>query len=84
MEEELQQIEAWKDQLIVYLAENGLRLGIALLIVFVGFWLGNAISRLIHKACGKRKIAIYHALKEARINIPFPQRDVHLIDPTKS
>ncbi len=58
MEEELQQIEVWKDKLIVYVAENGLRLGIALLIVFAGFWLGNALSRLIHKVCEKRAIDI--------------------------
>lgn len=28
-------------------------------------------------------LAVYHALKDANINIPFPQRDVHLIDRNK-
>ncbi|GAB5561814.1 MAG: small-conductance mechanosensitive channel MscS [Synoicihabitans sp.] len=36
-------------------------------------------TKLYHKTRYKINLAIYHALKEAQINIPFPQRDVHLI-----
>jgi small conductance mechanosensitive channel len=32
-----------------------------------------------HKIRYKINLAIYHALKDSKINIPFPQRDVHLI-----
>jgi small conductance mechanosensitive channel len=36
-------------------------------------------TKVYHKTRYKINLAIYHALKEAQINIPFPQRDVHLI-----
>ena len=56
MEEELQQLESLKEQLLVYLATNGTRLVIAILIVVVGFWAGKSLSGLILKICDKRKI----------------------------
>jgi len=36
-------------------------------------------ARVYHKMRYKVNLAIYHALKEAKINIPFPQRDVHVM-----
>ncbi len=56
MEEELQRLESLKEQLILYLTTNGIRLVIAILIVVVGFWLGKALSKLILNVCGKRNI----------------------------
>lgn len=56
MEEELKQLETLKEQLIVYLATNGARLVIALLILVVGFWIGKSVGGLILKVCEKRKI----------------------------
>lgn len=58
MEEELQQIDAWKDKLILYFAENGMRLGIAVAIVFIGVWLGKMVADLILKICEKRQIDV--------------------------
>ena len=58
MEEELQQLDAWKDKLIVYLAENGVRLGIAIVIVILGVWLAKKIAELILSICEKRQIDI--------------------------
>lgn len=56
MEEELDQLNSPKDQLIVYLVENGMRIAIALLIIALGFWLGKSISKIILKICEKREI----------------------------
>ncbi len=36
-------------------------------------------TKVYHKTRYKINLAVYHALREAQINIPFPQRDVHLI-----
>jgi len=58
MEEELQQLESLKDQLILYLVENGVRLLIALGIVVVGFWLAKSVAALILKICDKRGIDV--------------------------
>lgn len=56
MEEELQQLESLKEQLIVYFATNGTRLLVAILIVVLGFWIGKKVAGLILKICEKRKI----------------------------
>ncbi|PXA03733.1 mechanosensitive ion channel protein MscS [Coraliomargarita sinensis] len=56
MEEELQQLEALKEQLIVYLATNGVQLVIAVLILLAGFWIGKSVANLILKICEKRQI----------------------------
>ncbi|MGB0415643.1 MAG: mechanosensitive ion channel family protein [Coraliomargarita sp.] len=58
MDEELQQLDAWKDSLILYFAENGVRLAVAAAIVFIGFWLGKTCAALILKVCDKRDIDI--------------------------
>jgi small conductance mechanosensitive channel len=56
MEEELEQLNSLKDQLILYLVENGMRIVIALVIILVGFWLGKSIAKIILKICEKREI----------------------------
>ena len=56
MEEELDQLNSLKDQLIVYLVENGMRIVIAALIIVLGFWLGKSIGKIILKICEKREI----------------------------
>lgn len=56
MEEELEQLNSLKDQLILYLVENGMRIAIALVIILVGFWLGKSIAKIILKICEKREI----------------------------
>jgi len=56
MDEELQQLENLKEQLIAYLAANGVRILVAIGIVVVGFWLAKSLSRLILRICEKRAI----------------------------
>ena len=56
MNEEIEQINALKDKLLIYLLENGMRLVIALLIVLFGFWIGKMVASLILKLCAKRNI----------------------------
>lgn len=56
MEEELDQLNSLKDQLILYFVENGVRIGIAVFIVLLGLWFGKSISKLILKICEKREI----------------------------
>lgn len=58
MEQELQQIEALKEKLVVYVAEKGMGLLIAILIVLAAFWLGKTIGNLILKICKARNIDI--------------------------
>lgn len=58
MNEELQQVEAMKDKLIVYFVENGVRIAIAIGIIVLGFWVGKFIAGLILKICEKREIDI--------------------------
>lgn len=58
MNEELQQLDAFKDNLILYFTTNGVRLAVAALIVIVGFWLGRSIANLILKLCEKRQIDV--------------------------
>ena len=58
MQEEIEQLDALKDSLIIYLTTNGVRLVVAVLIVLLGCWLGKSIARLILKICDKRQIDI--------------------------
>lgn len=58
MESELQQINAWKDELIVLVTKNGANWAIAVAIVALGFWLGKSIANLILRICEKRSIDI--------------------------
>lgn len=58
MEEEIEQLESLKDNLILYFVENGMRIAIAILIVVVGFWVGKSLASLILRICEKRKIDV--------------------------
>lgn len=56
MEEELQQIEALKNKLILFFVENGMKLLVAVLILVLGFWVAKRIANLILKICEKKSI----------------------------
>jgi len=56
MQEELQQLEELKNNLILYFVENGMRLFMAVLILIVGFWMGKRIANIILKVCEKKEI----------------------------
>ncbi len=56
MEEELQQLEALKNKLILYFVENGMRLFVAVLILVIGFWIGKRVANLILKICEKKEL----------------------------
>ena len=56
--EELEQLDELKNQLLLWLAEKGAALLVALLIVILGFWLAKNFSKLISKLCKKRDIDI--------------------------
>lgn len=58
MNEELQQIDAMKDKLMLYFVENGVRIAIAIGIIVVGFWLAKAIAGMILRVCDKRRIDV--------------------------
>lgn len=58
MEEELEQLNSFKDDIILYLVENGMRIAIAILIVVLGFWVAKSVGNLILKVCDKRKIDV--------------------------
>lgn len=56
MEEELQQLEELKNNLILYFVENGMRLLVAVLILVLGFWIAKRIANVILKVCKKKEI----------------------------
>ena len=56
--EELEQLDQLKNQLIAWLAEKGAALFVAVLIIFLGFWLAKNFSKLITKLCKKRDFDI--------------------------
>lgn len=58
MNEELQQIDAMKDKLMLYFVENGVRIAIAMGIVVIGFWLAKVIAGMIVRVCDKREIDV--------------------------
>ncbi len=58
MQEDLQQISAWKDELIILITKNGANWAIAVGIVALGVWLGKSIANLILRICEKRSIDI--------------------------
>ncbi len=58
MKEELQQIDAMKDKLMLYFVENGVRIAIAIGILVVGIWLAKVIAGIILRICDKRKLDV--------------------------
>lgn len=58
IDEELQQLDDMKEKLITWLAESGVALAVAILIIALGFWLAKRLANLIIKLCDKRGIDI--------------------------
>lgn len=58
IDEELQQLDQWKNQILEWVALKGASLFVAAIIVFLGFWLAKNFSRLVLKVCDKRDIDI--------------------------
>lgn len=58
IDEELQQLDALKEKLITWLAESGVSLVVAILIIVLGFWLAKSVANLIIKLCDKRNIDV--------------------------
>ncbi|MGK0176706.1 MAG: small conductance mechanosensitive channel [Lentimonas sp.] len=58
IDEELQQLDELKNSLMIWLAEKGAALLVAVIIVFLGFWLGKNFAKLILKVCDKRSIDV--------------------------
>ncbi len=56
MNKEIEQINALKEQLIVFVATKGAGLVVAIIIIMISVWAGKTISKLILKVCEKRKI----------------------------
>lgn len=54
----MEKLQGLKDQLILYLVENGMRLFLAIVIILIGFWLGKSLARLILKVCEKRELDV--------------------------
>ena len=58
IDEELQQLDALKNKLMLWLAEKGAGLLAAILILILGFWLAKRFADLIDKLCHKRGIDV--------------------------
>lgn len=58
IEEELKQLDELTGKLMIWVAEKGAALVVAVIILLLGFWLGKNFSRLILKICDRRKIDI--------------------------
>ena len=58
IDEELQQLNEIKNQLIIWIAERGADLLVAILIIAMGIWIAKNFSKLIFKICDKRNIDI--------------------------
>ena len=64
--EQLEELDALKDKIILYLVENGTNIAVKVLVAAViaaiGFWLAKKIATLIVKVCDKRQIDVtWHA-----------------------
>jgi small conductance mechanosensitive channel len=58
IDEELQQLDEMKNKLMVWLAEKGAGLLVAIIIIALGFWLAKSLANLIIKLCDKRGIDV--------------------------
>jgi small conductance mechanosensitive channel len=60
--EQLEELDALKDKIILYLVENGTNIAVKVLVAAViaaiGFWLAKKIATLIVKVCDKRQIDV--------------------------
>lgn len=58
IDEEIQQLDQLKNDLIAWLAESGVSLLVALGIIALGFWLAKKIANLIIRVCDKRELDV--------------------------
>jgi small conductance mechanosensitive channel len=58
IDEEIQQLDELKNNLMVWLAEKGAGLLVAIIIIALGFWLAKRLANLIIKLCDKRGIDV--------------------------
>ena len=58
IDEELQQLDEFKNQLMIWIAEKGVGLLVAIVIVVLGFWLAKNFAKLVFKICDNRDIDI--------------------------
>ncbi len=58
IDEELQQLNQWKTQILEWVALKGASLFVAVFIIFLGFWIAKNFSKLVLKICGKREIDV--------------------------
>jgi len=58
MQEELELLDQMKNDLILFLAEKGVAILVACLIIALGFWLAKTVADLIVKICAKRHIDV--------------------------
>ena len=58
MSKEIAELNALRDQLILYFVQNGMSIAVGLVISALGFWVGKSIAGLVLKVCEKRNIDI--------------------------
>ena len=58
IDEEIQQLDELKNNLMLWLAEKGAGLLVAIIIIALGFWLAKRLANLIIKLCDKRGIDV--------------------------
>jgi small conductance mechanosensitive channel len=58
IDQELQQLGAFKNKLIAWLAESGVALLVAILIIALGVWLSKSLAKFTLRLCDKRGIDI--------------------------
>lgn len=56
MNQGIEQLNRFKEDILLFLVKNGMGIVIALLIVVIGFWLAKNVGRLVLKVCEKRQI----------------------------
>lgn len=58
IDEEIQQLDELKNNLMLWLAEKGAGLLVAIIIIALGFWLAKRLANLIIKLCDKRGLDV--------------------------
>jgi len=83
----MQDMDRFIDVVQSLVAIYGLKVIAAIVIFFIGKWISGMLSRAVGSAMRRAKTDEYFQITEAvkqrfdaaGISIPFPQRDVHLI-----
>lgn len=74
MAEELEQAQEIYDLIVTYLVTYGFQVLGAIIILLIGIFIAGKVAGMLNKL-----MVVYKALADNNIEIPFPQRDVHLI-----